>query len=129
MNELETQLAELVKKGIEVAEKTGDFVIDQAPQLLQEFYRWHIAENIFFMLLAIVILLCGRYLPYLWLSKFSEYDDVKFFKKSGDEGGMFAYIFLISCGITFLIMFSSAIYDLTYLILAPKLYLIDYFIR
>ena len=129
MYELETQLAELVKKGIEVAEKTGEFAIEQAPLLLKEFYRWHIIENIFFIALAIGIYLGGRYLPYLWLNKFDEYDDIKFFKKSGDEGGMFAYIMFVSCAITALVITSCAIYDLVYILTAPKLYLIDYFIR
>lgn len=43
---LDSELAKLVKKGIEVAESTGDFVIEQAPILLKEFYRWHIASEV-----------------------------------------------------------------------------------
>ena len=55
MNELEKQLSKLVEKGIEVAEQTGNFVIEQAPDLLQEFFRWHISKNIFLMIVFIVL--------------------------------------------------------------------------
>jgi hypothetical protein len=61
MNEVENQLAELIKKGIEVAEKTGEFAIEQAPLLLQEFYTWHIAKSVLLALTFIIAkILVGR---------------------------------------------------------------------
>ena len=38
-------LAEAVKKALIVAEKTGEFAIEQAPLLLKEFYAWHITKE------------------------------------------------------------------------------------
>ena len=53
-------LLEIVKKALTVAEKTGDFITGQAPLLLQEFYRWHIAKSslsIFISLFAVIRML------------------------------------------------------------------------
>ena len=38
-------LSKVVEKALNVAEKTGEFAIEQAPLLLKEFYSWHIAKN------------------------------------------------------------------------------------
>ena len=57
MNEkLENLLGQLVEKDIEAAEKTGEFIIEQAPLLLQEFYRWHIAKNILMIVVCVIVL-------------------------------------------------------------------------
>ena len=64
-NKLEEQLSKVVEKSIGLAEKTGEFVIEQAPQLLQEFYNWHIAESIIYLLLGLFILV----LPILFTVK------------------------------------------------------------
>ncbi len=128
MNKLEETLQRILEKSIELAEQTGEFVMDQAPLLLQEFYRWHIFENIFIIFVGIIVYLLGRYLPYFWLNEYTEDDDIKFFKKSGDDGGISAYIFYIICSLAFIIMFFIALYDLIFILTAPKIYLIEYFI-
>ena len=56
MNELEKQLAKVIEKAIQVAEETGQFVIDQAPDLLQEFYKWHIAKSILMITIFIGVI-------------------------------------------------------------------------
>lgn len=122
-------LSEVVKKALVVAEKTGNFVIEQAPMLLQEFYAWHIWSAVFFILLGISFIIGGIRLPYLWLSKEENNWDYKYFKKYGDEGVIIAWF---SYGIGLLIgiiMLICNIYDLVYILVAPKLYLIDYFIK
>lgn len=136
MNELENVLAELVKKGIEVAEQTGNFVIEQAPDLLQEFYRWHITKNVFFSLLCIIIMFTCFFI----------------FKKTGRKENTFKYpedsslilgryysewsvggvFIIIFCIIGFLVSLGhliSSLYDLVFILTAPKLYLIEYFIN
>ena len=123
-------LSEIVKKALNVAEKTGKFVIEQAPMLLQEFYAWHIWSNIFFILLGISCIICGRRLPYSWLSKEESNWDYKYFKKYGDEKEVI--IAWASYGIGLLIgivMLIVNVYNLVYILVAPKLYLIDYFIK
>ena len=88
-------LSEVVKKALIVAEKTGDFVIEQSPLLLQEFYRWHICANIFGILLGIFLCFLAYKIPLLWLSDNKEHYDTKFFSKYGDEGGNAAWGFFV----------------------------------
>lgn len=133
MNELETQLAELVKKGIEVAETTGNFVIDQAPQLLQEFYRWHIVSNIMGIVISFLVIyfsvkffkMCGRkekegYHNTKILNRFYEVDEMPF---------LFLCLLCGGLNFTMFICFIIDLFDLVQLIVAPKLYLIEYFIK
>ena len=128
-------LSEVVKKALIVAEKTGDFVIEQAPLLLQEFYQWHIWSDVFRIVLGIIIFLCGRYIPYFWLTDESQGRySVQFFKKWGSQDGISKnpsaswIIFSITTLISIIIIIIN-IYDLIYISVAPKLYLIDYFIK
>lgn len=114
--ELEKQLAEMLKKSMELAEKTGQFVIDQAPDLLQEFYRWHMAQDIFYIVSALL-------LNSIWLlftnKNIREYNkDIDYFLS-----GVFCLPTFLS-----LILILINILDLLKLILAPKLYLIEYFL-
>ena len=122
-------LSEVVKKALNIAEKTGDFAIEQAPLLLQEFYKWQIYSKIFFILLGILIIFLGIKLPYLWLDKEQRSWDYKYFSRYGDNGVINAWLFCsISLLIGILIVLSN-IYHLIYVSIAPKLYLIEYFIK
>jgi hypothetical protein len=61
--ELEKQLAELVKLGKDGAIKAADFVIAQAPELVEQMLRWHFVKSIAAcgacLLLAVVALTIG----------------------------------------------------------------------
>ena len=117
-NKLEEQLSKVVEKSIGLAEKTGEFVIEQAPQLLQEFYNWHITESIIYLLLGLFILV----LPILFT--------VKNWKSLYDSD--FGAGCVITCFFTTLSGICISIYNLIELIkilVAPKLYLIEYFIE
>jgi len=58
-------LSKVVEKALIVAEKTGNFVIEQTPLLLQEFYKWHITESILGILLGLIIsYYIGMYVDY-----------------------------------------------------------------
>lgn len=129
-------LSEVVKKALTVAEKTGDFVIEQAPLLLQEFYNWHITVSILGILLGICIFLLGRYIPNIWINNDESQGrySSKYFNKYTadsyyDNGIIPAYIFFILCCITSIIIISINLYNLLFLLIAPKLYLIEYFIK
>lgn len=133
MNELEKQLAELVRKGIEVAEKTGEFVIEQAPDLLQEFYKWHLIKNIFVIVaLLLVMIILWKIFKYSGLNEdpkgYTDY--VKLFGKfypdiGGVVIGVFGSVgFLVGLG--FII---TCVYNIVFILSAPKLYLIEYFIK
>lgn len=122
--EADKALSEIVKKALSVAEKTGDFVIEQAPALLQEFYRWHIAKSILTIfissfLIVILLLLIKNRRKHIKTG----YTDM------GDPDIFFPIAFCvigISVSAFWLI---ENIYDLIYITLAPKLYLIDYFLK
>jgi len=129
-------LAEVVKKAMVVAEKTGEFAIEQAPLLLQEFYTWHIAKRVFLILFALSIFLFGRYLPYTWLTKEpTDKNNVRFFKRYNNEICSYmkdpsaSWIIFICTSIISLIIFIVSLYNLVFLLCAPKLYLIEYFIK
>lgn len=123
-------LSEVVKKALVLAEKTGEFAIEQAPLLLKEFYLWHIWSSVLFILIGIILIILSIKIPHLWLSKEKEDSwDTNFFGKYGDDGCIPAWvIFGVSTAIG-LCMICSNIYNLTYILVAPKLYLIDYFIK
>ena len=129
MNKLEEQLAIVVEKSIAVAEKTGEFVIETAPELLQEFYTWHLAKNCFWLVLVSVGLYLLARLPYIWCEK--EKDDNYTEKYLGrwmnnyEIVGSWVY-FAIAMAIGSIII-AVKIYNILFILVAPKLYLIEYF--
>jgi len=123
-------LSEVVKKAVILAEKTGNFIIEQAPDILQEFYNWKITSYIMGILLSIIIFLIGRYIPYLWLDDKESYSsDLKYFSKWGDEGVTSAYIMFTITTVVSFILFTINTYKLIFIITAPKLFLIEYFLN
>ena len=120
-NTAENALNEVVKRALEVAEKTGEFVIEQAPDLLREFYAWHTYSSIFWMVisLAAVFILYGKV--------------KKAAKKcySLDEELTDVLIAVIGGAsiLGFTISFFINAYNLIFILSAPKLYLIEYFVK
>lgn len=117
MKEIESQLAPIISKAIEAAEKTGDFVIEQAPLVLQEFYAWYTMKfilSIIFTFLGVVLF--GLITRWIW-------------KQDSDDGGHYIVGFFIGIvpAITLLGIMISSIYDLIFITTAPRLYLIEYF--
>lgn len=145
MNELEKVLAELVKKSIEVAEKTGEFAIEQAPLLLKEFYNWHIAKSILMIVIFFGLIMVFRLISL----KFGTKDENKIPEESKHNyikkpNGIFytrSYSYDDDCsGYAWYIAFniikylpligvSYWIHNLVFILVAPKLYLIEYFIK
>lgn len=146
MNELETNLAELVKKSIEVAEKTGEFVVDQAPLLIKEFYTWHIVSSIFFIGIGIFIwILCKvisnklkgakesfEYVEYEGRSyeetAVSKLRGGRYYKKD-DESFMGVIIFKYIGLVVISIMIPVNLYTVLFIAISPKLYLLEYFVK
>lgn len=127
------QLSKLLEKAIEVAEKTGDFAIEQAPLLLQEFYSWRIASNIFGIVLA--LLMC--YIPYILRLCISKKEEEGFFDEKilgrwfeTDEIPFILWCVLgVVSSLIGVIVFLCSVYELIFILVAPKLYLIEYFIK
>jgi len=112
MNGLEEQLAKVLEKALNVAEQTGNFVMENAPQLLQEFYRWHTWLAILGIILGLVIMTVIHLI-------------IRRVYKSDEDP--FIYIFEIFQIIP-LVFLGANIYNLVFITTAPKLYLIEYFI-
>ena len=134
MNNLEEQLAKILEKALSVAEQTGEFAIEQAPLLLQEFYTWHISKNILLMFLGILIFVSLRRISFKMLPTEADneltYGNSRFgndkFYDTEESLGSWALIiiaYLVGLGIV-----ARSIYKLIFMITAPKLYLIEYFL-
>lgn len=125
-------LSEVVKKALIVAEKTGEFAIEQAPLLLKEFYSWHIVKNSLGILLGILIIILGYNLRKLWAKKVDEnynkqWGEVVINGYASEEHTTWLTI-ILSSGFGLALLIKST-YSLVFILVAPKLYLIEYFIK
>lgn len=131
-NQLKDALAEVVRKAISLAEKTGEFVMEQAPELIQEFLTWKLYENIFIAAICIAVIIMARYLPTLWLSKDKPnigYLTVRFFNLYGEEGALVSLMVFISATVLATPFLIVSILDIIKIVVAPKIYLIEYFLK
>jgi len=132
MNELEQTLQRILEKSLEVAESTGEFVINQAPDLLRQFFTWHTIAAILGILLSVALMFITIKVVKIWgEKKETNYCTFKLFGKYYDEdGGLIAAItVLVIFGTMSTIIFCVNFYQLCYILIAPKLYLIDYFVN
>jgi hypothetical protein len=131
MNELEQTLQKILEKSLEIAEQTGDFVIEQAPDLLRQFFLWHTVEHIFGILLAGLIFFISTRIIRLWgVAKEDNYHESKILGKwyDDEEPAFFAYAVILCGAITSTVVMCTHVYKLVFLLIAPKLYLIEYFL-
>jgi len=142
MDNLENQLAKVVEKSLQLAEKTGDFVIEQAPLLLQEFYMWRTIQSCvwicFSIILYFIVINILKYLgekePFIYkknegYSFETEHDAVLKNGKYYTEYSYFAFFVLKNTTI-FMCMsiFLTQVYELLFIYFAPKMYLVNYFL-
>jgi hypothetical protein len=127
---MEEQLGKLVEKALQLAEQTGEFAIEQAPLLLQEFYMWHIALSIMSIVLLplniISIMIVKKVLPEveedIWSYNFLG-------KIVSESSAGFGYIFGGVSLIFSVTFFFIGLRNLVFILVAPKLYLIEYFLK
>ena len=113
MNKLEETLATILEKALSLAEQTGEFAMEQAPELLQEFFMWHTATAILGIILSLSL-------------AYALHKIIKYFSNEVNDKGV--YIFEMFQIIPFVILCINT-YELIYVLVAPKLYLIEYFIK
>ena len=126
MNETDKQLAEILKKGLETAEKTGNFIVEQAPDLIRQLLIWKTVEYSVYVILGISLIIYF----YRWAKKVSK--EMK--ENEDDFEDYFMYSFaniLITIGqlsllITGIILIAENLQDLIQIVFAPKIYLIEY---
>jgi len=141
-------LSVMVQKAMIVAKQTGDFIIEQSPLLLQEFYNWNITKYISLILFGILLLILGFNIYYFFGKRNSfeyEYYDSYHDKTKTRISIPYKNIFIkydwsdaiqtwdIVLKIIFIITGSIIVfinlYYLIFILVAPKLYLINYFIN
>ena len=115
---LEQTLSKVIEKSLELAEKTGDFVIDQAPDLLQQFYAWHTSIAIIYGTLGALLIIYAIFAT----PRFCR------LKLEGAEALLIVFAG-VTPGIAGIIIFLVNLHNLIYISVAPKLYLIEYFIN
>ena len=114
MNEnLEKQLSAIIEKAVSIAEQTGEFVIEQAPDLLREFIIFHRVEKTTYILLSLLLISLIYY-----ISK-------RIVKANDDEYNYIINVFSVVPVGAFFCHFS----DFIKVWAAPKLYLIEYFLK
>ena len=121
MKETDQQLAEILKKGLEAAEKTGNFVVEQAPDLIQQLIVWKTCEYIFLIIISIAFM----FSLYKWhKSAMKRYDDFDGFYIKTE---FFIYcIYAIVVILIFGIGLFNSFFNLIQILLAPKIWLIEY---
>ena len=126
MSETDKQLAEILKKGLETAEKTGNFIVEQAPDLIRQLLIWKTVEYSVYVILGISLIIYF----YRWTKKVS-----KEMKENEDDFedyfmDSFANILItigqLSLLITGIILIAENLQDLIQIVFAPKIYLIEY---
>ena len=126
--EIEKGLESMLMKALELAEQTGEFVIEQSPILLQEFYAWHIASSIIGIICSFIVISIVIMYP-RWFGTVEEslYDS-QIGKRYYTEDAVIGFWIVHAVGaVTFITMFTINTIDLVKILIAPRLYLIDYF--
>lgn len=120
--ETDKQIAEILKKGLEAAEKSGNFVIEQAPDLVKQLITYKTVETSISVLIEITLMyLIFRYFKYLYKKNNEDSDFIP--ENVFHIGGI-----IISSGVAIFmsITFIADISNLIQLIFAPKIYLLEY---
>ena len=122
MNETDKQLAEILKKGLETAEKTGNFIVEQAPDLIRQLLIWKTVEYSVYVILGISLIIYF----YRWTKKVSKEmkENEDYFMDS------FANILIaigqLSLLIIGMMLIAENLQDLIQIVFAPRIYLIEY---
>ena len=120
--ETDKQIAEILKKGLEAAEKSGNFVIEQAPDLVKQLITYKTVETSICVLIEITLMyLIFRYFKYLYKKNNEDSDFIIY-----DEFHIIGMIITSLMGIFLFFAFITDISNLIQLIFAPKIYLLEY---
>lgn len=130
---MDDALVKILNGAMNLAQQTGEFVVEQGGDILKQFFMWKIAENVFYVVLGLLLL----FIPYFIFKKLGcdnkadtgdSYYAVKVLGKYYSQPlGIAGFIFGVCLPvIAGLIMFCTCLFDLIYVIVAPKLYLIEY---
>ena len=120
--ETDKQIAEILKKGLEATEKTGNFVIEQAPDLVKQLITYKTIETSICVLIEITLMyLIVRYFKYLYKKNNEDSDFI-----SDNEFHIAGMIITSLIGLFLFFVFINDISNLIQLIFTPKIYLLEY---
>lgn len=114
-NKAEEVLATVLQKAMEVAEKTGDFVTEQAPDVVQQLLVWKLAQALVVGLMCAVVFFTCAYHVYRVLRA----------ERPEEWHGPVAMMCVIFGTPSFMMMVPYLLEALQ-IWLAPKVYLIEY---
>ena len=121
MRKTDEQLAEILKKGLEAAEKTGSFVVEQAPDLIQQLIVWKTCEYILLILISVGLILSIKKWYNSAIKRYGDFDD---FIDSVEFVGFSIYSIIVIP--IFGIALFYSFFNLVQILLAPKIWLIEY---
>jgi hypothetical protein len=115
--ELQEILAEILDKSVKVAQETGQWAMDKAPALIEQFLTWHFYEAVFFASLSLIttvicvstIIVCKKQAAG---NKYSETQ-------------MGSTVVSIIVGVVAFIALLVNIYNIIFITVAPEIYLIQ----
>ena len=110
-------LAQVLEKALEVAEKTGEFVTDHAPEVIQQLLAWKFAEAVIVFVLTSLLLGIFAYGIYAAIKNNENY-----------EADWVPAIFTLSVvgGVVALMFWCMALMNMVMIWVAPKVYLLEY---
>lgn len=143
MNKLEEQLSVMIEKAINLAEQTGHFVLDQAPDIIQQFLTWKLSYHLILvgMFLSLVFLIPAVIKPLLSRKNIDGVDGVERWRKDfgrywykdytygGGSDALIGYKVTRAISLLFLIGVIFNLIEVIYILVAPKVYLIEYFMK
>lgn len=103
---------------LETLQSTKEFVIEETPLVIQEFYNWEITSSIIWTSVWLAIFI----ISYFAIKKYKKKDKESYLDDSEEIFNFFAWVGVVSGGLFFII-------DLTDLIkiwVAPRVYLIEH---
>lgn len=124
---LKDTLASVLEKAMDVAERTGNWALEMAPELIQQYLMWELYSSLFFVILGSIIFLIGLTFALKVAKGKGERPDL--FESEYDDGvnskGIF-YVLVSLCGtIVGGIMVPVNLYNVIFVLVAPEIYLIQ----
>jgi hypothetical protein len=128
LNKTDEALSAILFKSLELVENTSNFAVEQAPDLLKEFYAWRITLNSMGIIIGILLILFAIiWFPKLFMRDKRQFQsDIKYLGKYIDDNNFTGVVAIGILATTIgLMFFISSSIALAQIIIAPKLYLIE----
>lgn len=124
-DELQEQLAKMLERSMEVAEQTGTWALDKAPDLIHQFLIWELWSSVFFCLFGFIFFAIAIKVKNIVLGKegVTSIADI-------DDADAWAFLLILGGANLFVgsIFVFKNLYNAIHVLVAPEIYLIKYFL-